>query len=80
MSFNMFLEILRALERLSAEFASMRLEGDVDANVGGDMVAFDDGDMAVPPCALEIEVVCAFSSYMTVAHMLLNHPLIKVQR
>ena len=36
------------------------------------MITFDDGDMAVSPRALKIEVISAFPPYVTIAHMLLR--------
>ena len=71
MSLDMFLKILRPLEGLAAEIASMRLQGYVDANVRGDVVAFDDGHAAATPVASEVEVVRALASNMGFANMFL---------
>lgn len=43
---DMLLEILRALERLAAELALVRLERDMDADVRSDVVALDGGGAA----------------------------------
>lgn len=48
----MFLEILRTLESLAAEVAAMRFQWDMNANMGSDVVAFDDLNAASPPCTL----------------------------
>ena len=76
MCLYMLLEILRALEGLSAEFTSMWFQRDVDSDVGGDVVALDDSDMAVAPCALQIEIVGALPPNVTVANMLLDAVLV----
>lgn len=39
MSFDVLLQILRALEIFSAEGAAMRLERDMNANMRGDVIA-----------------------------------------
>lgn len=67
----MFLEILRALESLAAEFALVRLERDVDSNVGGDVVAFDRGGSALAPLAGQVEVIRRLAADMTLADMFL---------
>lgn len=76
MCLYMLLEILRALEGLSAEFTSMWFQRDVDSDVGGYMIALDDGDMAVTPCALQIEIVGALPPNVTVANMFLDAVLV----
>lgn len=76
MCLYMLLEILRALKGLSAEFTSMWFQGDVDSDVGGDVVALDDGDMAISPCALQVEVVGALPPNVTVANMFLDVVLV----
>ena len=72
MSLDMLLEILRAFERLATEIASMRLQGDMDANVGGNMVPLDHGDVAVGPSTLQIKIVCALATDMNLAHVVLH--------
>ena len=51
MCLDMFLEILRTFEGLAAELALMRLERDVDSDVGGNVVALDGGRSALAPLA-----------------------------
>lgn len=51
MGFDVLLEILRTLERLSTEVAFVRLERDVDADVRGDVVTFDGGSATITPLA-----------------------------
>jgi hypothetical protein len=53
----MFLQILWSLECLAAELALVRLQGDVDSDVGGDVVTFDRGGTALAPGAGQVEVV-----------------------
>lgn len=68
---DVFLEILRTLERLAAEVAAMRLQRNVNADVGGDVVAFDDLNMAVAPRALQIEVVGALATDVALTYVIL---------
>jgi hypothetical protein len=56
------LQVLRALECLSAEVALMRLEWDVDADVGRDVVTLDGGGAAGVPATGQIQVVGALAS------------------
>ena len=71
MSFDMFLEILRPLEGLSTEVASVRLQGYVNSNVRGDVIAFDDRYTTATPSASEIEVISALASDVGLADMIL---------
>ena len=49
MSLDMFLEILRSFEGFAAELAFVWLQGNMDSNVRGDMVAFDRCGTAAAP-------------------------------
>lgn len=69
----MFLEVLWPLERLAAEVALMRLERDVDADVGGDVIAFDGRGAACSPLAGQVEVIGALATDMALAHMVLKY-------
>ena len=68
----MLLEILRALECLATEVALMRLEWNMDADVGFDVVAFDGGGAAGTPLAGEVEVVGALAADMALADVVLG--------
>ena len=70
-SLNMFLQILRSLERLTAEVALMRLQWDMDTNVGRDMVTFYSRGTAITPLASQIQVVGALATNMALANMVL---------
>jgi hypothetical protein len=72
MSLYMLLEILRPLERLSAEFALMRLERNMDADVRGDVVTLDSGSAATRPLTRQVEVVGALSAHMSLADVILR--------
>jgi len=67
----MLLEILRALERLAAELALVWLQGDMDADVRGDVVALDGGSATATPLTLKVEVVCALTADMTFTDVVL---------
>ena len=71
MSLDMFLEILRALEGLATELALVRLQGNVDSDVGGDVVALDGGGAALTPRAGQVEVVSRLAANMTLADVFL---------
>lgn len=70
MCLDMFLQILRALERLSAEVTFVRLERDMDTNVRCDMVALDGGGSALVPSASEVQVVGTLAADMLFANVL----------
>ena len=74
---DMFLQILRAFEGLATEVASVWLERNVDADVGGDVITLYHGNVAVGPPAFEVEVVGALATNMNFANMIL-HKGIKV--
>ena len=59
MSFDMFLEVLRALECFAAELAFVRFERNMYANVGGDVITLDGGGATLAPGAGEVQVVGA---------------------
>lgn len=67
----MFLQILRALEGLAAEFALVRLQWNVDSNVTRDVIALDSGGVALAPLAGQVEVVSRLASDMALADMFL---------
>lgn len=68
----MFLEILGALERLAAKFALVRLQGNVDTDVGSDVVALDGGSATATPLTLKVEVVGALAADMTFTDVVLQ--------
>ena len=51
MGLDMLLPILGTLEGLAAEVTLVRLQGDVDTNVRGNMVTLNSGDSTLPPLA-----------------------------
>lgn len=72
MCLDVLLEVLWALEGLTAEVAFVRLQRDVDADVRGDVVALHGGGAAGAPLAGEVEVVGAFATDMALADMVLG--------
>lgn len=72
MGLDVLLQILRPLESLATEFTLVRLQGDVDANVRGDMVALDSRGVASAPLASQVQVVGALATDMTLADVLLQ--------
>lgn len=71
MGFDVLLQILRPLKGLATEVTLVRLQGDMHANMGGDMVALDGGRVAVAPLAGQVQVVGAFAADMALADMFL---------
>jgi len=65
------LQILGAFEGLSAEVTFVRLQWDVDSDMGGDMITLDGGRAARVPAACEVQVVGALSPNVFFADMLL---------
>lgn len=72
MSFHVLLQVLRTLESLATELATMRFQGNMDSNVRSDMIALDNLNAAVRPRALQVEIVSAFAANMFVAYVLLE--------
>lgn len=71
MGLDMFLEILWTLESLATEFTLVRLQRNVDSDVGGDVVALDCGGSALAPLAGQVEIVSRLATHMTLADMFL---------
>ncbi len=67
----MFLQVLWSLERLATELAFVRLEWHVDANVRGNVIAFDCCCSATSPLAGQVEVVGRLATDMALADMVL---------
>ena len=71
MGFDMLLEILRPLESLTTELASMRLEWYMNTDVRGDVIALYDSDTTVRPCASQVKIVGAFATNVGLADVVL---------
>lgn len=69
---DMLFQILGTLECLATEVTSMRLQGHMDANVRGNVVAFDDGYVAIGPSTFQVEVIGAFPTDVDFANVVLN--------
>ena len=72
MCLNMLLQILRPLESFTAKIAFMRLQGNVYANVRGDVIAFNSCSATVAPMTHQIEVVRALPTNMPLANVFLD--------
>jgi len=72
MGLDMFLQILRSLERLAAEFTLVGLQRDVDSDVRRDVVALDGRGSALTPCAGQVQVVGRFATDVSLADVLLS--------
>jgi hypothetical protein len=72
MGLDMFLKILGTFESFAAKIAFMRLQGHMDANVRGDVVALYGGGAAVAPLAGQVQVVSTFAAYMALADVILE--------
>lgn len=68
----MLLEILWALECFATEVALVRLQGHMDANVGGDVVTLDGGGATCAPLTSQVEVVGALATDMAFAYVILD--------
>jgi len=67
----MLLQVLRSLEGLAAKVAFVRLERNVDADVGSDVVALHGGRAAGTPLTGEVEVIGALATDMSFTDMVL---------
>lgn len=72
MGLDMLLEVLGAFERFAAEVTSMRLQGNMDANMRGNVITLDHGDVAVRPSTLQVQIVCAFATDVNFADVVLD--------
>lgn len=69
----MLLEILRPLEGLSTKVALVWLEGHMDADVRGNVVALDGRGATCSPLTGQVEVVGAFATDMAFADVVLRY-------
>jgi len=72
MGLDVLLQVLGTFEGFSTEFTFVRLERDVDSDVGGDVVAFDSGGAASSPLTGQVEVVCALATDVTFADVVVE--------
>lgn len=68
---DVLLQVLRPLERLAAEIALVRLQGDVNANVRGDVVALHSSCATRVPLAGQVQIVGALPAYVLLTEMVL---------
>lgn len=69
MSLDMFLEILGTLEGFAAKLAFVWFQGNMNSNVGCDVVAFDGCGAAASPLTSQVQIVGTFAAYMSFADM-----------
>jgi hypothetical protein len=72
MGLHVFLEILGTLECFPTEFTFMRLQRNVDTDVRRDMVTLNSRGAAASPLACQIEVICALSTDVTLADVIIK--------
>ena len=72
MGLDVLLQILGPLERLAAKLALVRLEWDMNADVGRDMVPLDGGGAAGVPLAGEVQVVGTLAANVFLTNMVLR--------
>lgn len=71
MGFDVFLQILRPFEGLATKLASMRFQWDMDSNMRGDVISFDDLDLTVSPGTHQVEIVGTLATDMRFANVIL---------
>jgi hypothetical protein len=69
-SLDVLLQVLRTLEGLPTEVAFVRLQWNVDSDVGGDVVTLDSCGSALIPSAGQVEVVRTLAADMLLADVL----------
>ena len=71
-SLHVLLQILRALECLSAEVALMRLQRNMDTDMRSNVISLDCGGAAVAPLAGQVQVVGALAANVTFTNVILK--------
>lgn len=71
-SLDVLLQILGPLESLAAKVAPMGFQGDMNSNVGSDMITLDHRYGAVAPGAGQIQVIGALATDVAIADMVLQ--------
>jgi hypothetical protein len=69
---DVLLQVLGTLEGFAAEVALVRLQGDVDSDVGSDVVALNGRSATVAPLTRKVEVVGALAADMALTNMVLK--------
>jgi hypothetical protein len=72
-SLDMLLQVLGTLERLATELTLVRLQGNVNTDVRGDVISLDCSSSARVPLASQVEVVCALATNMALTNVLVEH-------
>lgn len=72
MCLYMLLKVLRPLEGLPTELASMRLQRHVNTDVRGDVIALYNSNSTVTPSACQIEVIGTLTANMAFADMVVE--------
>lgn len=80
MRLDVLLQVLGTLEGFAAEVALVRLQGDVDSDVGSDVVALNGRSATVAPLTRKVEVVGALAADMALTNMVLNFFVSKWRR
>lgn len=71
MGLDVLLQILGPLEGLATEITLVRLQGHMDPDVRGDVIALDRGRVASTPLASQVQVVGALTADMALADVFL---------
>jgi hypothetical protein len=69
---HMFLQVLGTFERFSAKVTFVRLQWDVDADMGSDVVTLNGGGTAGVPSTGQVQVISALPSNMLLTDMVLG--------
>ena len=72
MSFDMLLQVLRTLKGLATKVTFVWFQGYVDANMGGDVIAFHGGRTTVSPLTGQVEIVRTLAANVTLTEVLLR--------
>jgi hypothetical protein len=74
-SLFMLLQVLGTFEALSALFACMGFEGDMDSNVTCNVVSFGGLGGTVSPAASQAQIICRFAPNVFLTQMVLHYQL-----
>lgn len=72
MNFLVLFEILWALERFLAYLADMRLQRSMDSKMTCNVITFGTGSSTILPFASETKIICALSTDVVIAEMIVE--------
>lgn len=69
---DMFLQVLGTLEALATEVTLVRLEGNMDTNVRGNVITLDGCCAAIVPATGQVQIISALATDMTLTDVIIE--------